>query len=379
MPLVMKCLLGAMIVGGCAVNTVRAEPDAVEGAPSTQGSQRMGLDTPGGSKLGRVANYIEALKKKTTALESENEVLSDQVQEVRSELVVARQQITDLKASGVLLTAGLTMDAAGEMVACPWARLVGALSGEAVELLAALAHDPVTASVPPEERRRALARERRLGKLPRQVALAPNDSELARSLTDVALALQRVGQDEEAEAHFAWAVMILEASPERQHLATALALENLASHYLTTGGSRGAEGAYRLALAEYRYLLDPDHPKLAGLHNRLASSLHRQGRLAEAEETYLQSIALCESKAGRLNPNLLAPAHNLAKLLLEAGRRDEAAQWLERAQQIVATHASAEVYAPQVEQTLARLVATRPEPDEERVAPSGSGEDDPIL
>ena len=126
-------------------------------------------------------------------------------------------------------------------------------------------------------------------------------------------------------------------------------------------------------------LLDPDHPKLAGLHNRLASSLHRQGRLAEAEETYLQSIALCESKAGRLNPNLLAPAHNLAKLLLEAGRRDEAAQWLERAQQIVATHASAEVYAPQVEQTLARLVATRPEPDEERVAPSGSGEDDPIL
>ncbi len=379
MRLVMKYLLGAIIVGGSVSGMVRAESAAVEAGRSTRNGQRAGLESPGGSKLGRVANYIDALKKKTTALESEKQVLSQQVQQVRAELAAARQQITDLKASRVLLSAGLTADAEGDMVACPWARLVGGLTGEAVELLAALAHDPVEASVPSEARRRALARERRLTKLPRQVALAPNDSELARSLTDVALALQRVGQDEKAEAHFAWAVMILEASPERQHLGSALALENLANHYLTSGGGEGAEGAYRLALSEYRYLLEPDHPKLAGLHNRLGSALHRQGRLTQAEETYLQSISLCESKGGALNPNLLAPAHNLAKLLLEVGRRDEAAMWLERAQQIVATHQSARVYAPQVEQTLARLVASRPEPDDVSAVPDGPGENGPVL
>jgi len=371
MSVIARWLAGAVAVAG--VGYVCAQSGEVAGTPPETSSEIMTQAPAGGSKLERVGDYIEALKKKTTALESDKTVLSEQVAQYREELTLARQQITDLKAREAVLTqegdAALSllspdMQSAvdGVAVVCPWARLVGALTGESAELLAAMAHDLNQPVMSGKERKRALSHARRKTLLPSQTPLRGNAPELARSLSDVALALQRAGRDEMAESHFAWAVMVLEASPARNHLATAIALENLGNHYLATGGSRGAESAYRLALGEYRYLLERDHPKMAGLNNRLASALHGQGRTREAEGLYLQALSILEESAGRLHPNLLAPAHNLAKLYLEQGRREEAATWLERAQQIVATHEAASVYAVQVEQTFARFVATRPEP-----------------
>jgi tetratricopeptide (TPR) repeat protein len=371
MSVIARWLAGAVAVAG--LGCVCAQSGEKAARPTEMTREALTHASSRGSKLERVADYIEALKKKATALETDKMVLGKQVAQYREELALARQQITDLKAREAVLSqeAGAALSllspdmqstADGVTVVCPWARLVGALTGESAELLAAMAHDLNVPVLTSKERQRALSRAGRKTRLPRQVPLPANSPELARALSDVALALQRAGRDDVAEAHFAWAVMILESSPERNHLATAIALENLGNHYLSTGGSRGAEGAYRLARGEYRYLLEPDHPKLAGLRNRLAAALHRQGRTREAEELYLKTISIYAEGAGRLHPNLLAPAHNLAKLYLEQGRREEAAIWLERAQQIVATHAAANVYAAQVEQTIARFVATQPEP-----------------
>jgi tetratricopeptide (TPR) repeat protein len=329
----------------------------------------------GASTIEYMTDYMAALKKKSESLEMKEALLIDQVDRYRKELALARQQITDLKAvvatleqEGTLPQLPSAAEAVelGNTVAepCPWADLVAGLTGESRELLQSLTHEGGVQPRSLRTRKQALERERSDLLLPRQVALPSNSPQLAAALTDVALSLQEAGQPIEAEGHFAWAVMVLQSTPLRNHLATGIALENLGSHYLGEGSGitgqgsgRGAEAAYRLALGEYRYVLPPDHPKLASLQNRMASALQRQGRMGEAEAMYLTAVDTFTQRGGASHLNLVAPAHNLAKLYIELDRCQEASWWLERAQKIVETHADADRYAVYLTQTASALMA----------------------
>ena len=102
MSVIARWLAGAVAVAG--VGYVCAQSGEVAGTPPETSSEIMTQAPAGGSKLERVGDYIEALKKKTTALESDKTVLSEQVAQYREELTLARQQITDLKAREAVLT-----------------------------------------------------------------------------------------------------------------------------------------------------------------------------------------------------------------------------------------------------------------------------------
>ncbi len=237
---------------------------------------------------------------------------------------------------------------------CPWTVLLTNLTDTARSRLQAACNG---ASCAPAARSRGSrwSRKALANGVPRERPLARHDPTLAVSLSDVALALQHAGQLEEAEAYLVWALMIVNAGPAGNHLATATALNNLGGLYLDMTAYSKAEGVYRSALAQYAYALDDDHPKLAALQNKLAGALGEQNRFLEAEKAYLRSIATYESGLGKGHAHLLAPIHNLAKLYQEMGRYADASAWLQRAMAIANRNEGAKRYIAHLEESQRRL------------------------
>jgi tetratricopeptide (TPR) repeat protein len=195
--------------------------------------------------------------------------------------------------------------------------------------------------------------------VPLERPLAPADPALALSLSDVALALQRTGQYQEAEVYFSWALMILQSESKENHLPTAAALNNLSDLYLDMEEYIKAEHSYRSTLTEYRYVFDDAHPKIAAIQNKLAASLRGQGRFIKAEDLYRKSIEKYGAALGGEHPHLVAPLHNMAKLYMEMSRYDEAAACLNRAMSIVDGSESAAPYRDYIKTSMQRLAVCR--------------------
>jgi tetratricopeptide (TPR) repeat protein len=195
--------------------------------------------------------------------------------------------------------------------------------------------------------------------VPREQPLGPADPALALSLSDVALALRRTGQYQEAEVYFSWALMIFQSESKENHLPTATTLNNLSDLYLEMEEYVKAENSYRSALSEYRYVFDTDSPKIAAIQNKLASSLRGQGRFIKAEDLYRKSIEKYETALGSEHPHLVGPLHNLAKLYMEMSRYDEAAACLDRAMSIVEGSESAAPYRDYIKTSMQRLAVSR--------------------
>ncbi len=195
--------------------------------------------------------------------------------------------------------------------------------------------------------------------VPRERPLEPADPALALSLSDVALALQRTEQYQEAEVYFSWALMILQSESKGNHLPAATALNNLADLYLDMEEYGEAENSYRSALSEYRYVFDDAHPKIAAIQNKLAVSLRGQGRFIMAEDLYRKSIEIYETALGSEHPHLVGPLHNMAKLYMEMSRYDEAEACLNRAMSIVDGSESAAPYRDYIKTSMQRLAVSR--------------------
>jgi len=242
-----------------------------------------------------------------------------------------------------------------QMNPCPWDIIVGNMTGTALEKLNDIGTGMPCRNDQHLSKRSKKHSKRKNDTVPREEPLASDDPLLAVALTDVAFALQASDRHEDAEPFFAWALMIMYKGRAGNPLSTATALKNLANLYLDMNEYQKAEGAYRRALAEYRFVFDDDHPKIASIQNMLAASLRGQKSYFEAEQMYLKSIATYKSAYNGHHARLVAPIHNLAQLYMEMSRYEDAAVRLVSAMTIVENNKAAKQYKAYLEDSMRRL------------------------
>lgn len=79
-------------------------------------------------------------------------------------------------------------------------------------------------------------------------------------------------------------------------------LNNLAELYRNQGKYADAEPLYRQSLAIWEKVLGPDHPDVATSLNNLALLYRAQGKYVEAEPLYKRSLAIREQSLGKTIP-----------------------------------------------------------------------------
>jgi tetratricopeptide (TPR) repeat protein len=116
-----------------------------------------------------------------------------------------------------------------------------------------------------------------------------------------------------------------------EHPDVAASLNNLARLYKFQGRYREAEQMYLQSLAIMKRLLgeehlNEEHLNVANNLNNLAGLYEAQGRYKEAEQMYLQSLAIMKCLLGEEHLNVATSLNNLAALYKSQGRYSEAAQ-----------------------------------------------------
>jgi Tfp pilus assembly protein PilF len=77
-------------------------------------------------------------------------------------------------------------------------------------------------------------------------------------------------------------------------------------------------------LAILEKALGPDHPDVANSLNNLAALYQKQGRNADAEPLYKQSVAILERSLGPDHPEIATNLNNLGALYKAQGRDADA-------------------------------------------------------
>ena len=81
------------------------------------------------------------------------------------------------------------------------------------------------------------------------------------------------------------------------HADVAQGLNNLAALYARQGRNAEAERFFKQSVVTFEKTLGPNHPELAGVLDNLAGLYKDQGRYADARELYKRSAAI-RGKAG---------------------------------------------------------------------------------
>ncbi|MCR9110071.1 tetratricopeptide repeat protein [Marivita sp. XM-24bin2] len=76
--------------------------------------------------------------------------------------------------------------------------------------------------------------------------------------------------------------------------------------------------------AQLKSLLGEAHPDVGASYNNLASCLHEQGNVLDAERFYQTSLAILQAALGETHPNVWDGYNNLADCLQGQGRDREA-------------------------------------------------------
>src|SRR5207237_1885217 len=105
----------------------------------------------------------------------------------------------------------------------------------------------------------------------RRVVLAPDDPDVAMTLSELGTVRRYQGHYDEAARIFEEAVRIMERKGDTEALANTLT--RLSDLHSRAGDSQGAVGLARRAIAIRERLLGPDHPNVASGYLRLANVL----------------------------------------------------------------------------------------------------------
>ncbi len=108
------------------------------------------------------------------------------------------------------------------------------------------------------------------------------------------------------------------------------ALNNLAYAREVHGNLRGAEAAYREALAMNRKLLGERHPEVANTMSNIAFVTYAEGRHREAVDLLRASLDMRRDLLGNEHPDVASSAANLAYLLIDSGINEDAGQLIEQ-------------------------------------------------
>jgi serine/threonine protein kinase len=155
-------------------------------------------------------------------------------------------------------------------------------------------------------------------------ALGDNHLAVAHGLHQQARIASEKGDPAHAEALFQQALAIYRTALDEDRAVTVPVLRNLAQLASMRGDFARAEKLLQEAIAVQRPLRREER-LLGDLFTDLAFALHLQERHQEAEEAYRESLAVHERVGGATAPATLEARANLAALLIDAGKLDEAA------------------------------------------------------
>ncbi|GAB4196200.1 MAG: CHAT domain-containing protein [Coleofasciculaceae cyanobacterium] len=113
---------------------------------------------------------------------------------------------------------------------------------------------------------------------------------------------------------------------EHLYVDVATSLNNLASLYQSQGRYKEAEQLFVEVLAIWKHLRRDEHPDVATSLNNLALLYHAQGRYCEAEQLFVEALVMWKHLLGDEHPNVANILNNLALLYQFQGRYSQAEQ-----------------------------------------------------
>ena len=153
----------------------------------------------------------------------------------------------------------------------------------------------------------------------REKALGPEHPDVATSLNNLATLYDTLGDYAKAEPLYKRALAIREKALGPEHPDVATSLNNLATLYETLGDYAKAEPLYKRALAIWEKALGPEHPDVAISLNNLALLYKTLGDYAKAEPLYKRALAIREKALGPEHPDVANSLNNLAFLYKTLG------------------------------------------------------------
>lgn len=155
----------------------------------------------------------------------------------------------------------------------------------------------------------------------RRELLGDEHPDVVGSHNNLASALWRMGELDQAEHHYTRALEIAERAHGKDHPLVATLLQNLGGLLGEQGELERARPALERGLQIRRRALGPQHPDVGTMLNNLASVLWEQGHTELALGMLGEGLAIAERALGPDHIKLVPPLHNLAELL---ARRDPA-------------------------------------------------------
>jgi tetratricopeptide (TPR) repeat protein len=160
--------------------------------------------------------------------------------------------------------------------------------------------------------------------------LAPDDPQLLGALGLQAELLREMGKRREAEAVLLEMLEHDARLQERDSNQLALVHSALGSVYYEDGRTRKATEHLLASLRISELTLDPFDPSLAIDYNNVAALYEEQGDYAAAEPLMRRALSIATASADEQPLLHRQYRQNLGRLLLLAGKQDEARQWLTR-------------------------------------------------
>jgi eukaryotic-like serine/threonine-protein kinase len=159
----------------------------------------------------------------------------------------------------------------------------------------------------------------------------PEDPTRLRALASLAQALRKDGKTDEAMAMYLNSVELARTALGPEHPDTLSIANNTADALFEMGRFKEAEQLARQTLSVRERVLGPDHPFTTTTRDVLGATLISLGRLPEGEALLKQNLASIHPKPGQHSDELQMAFFYLGAAEAQAGRRDEAFDWLGQA------------------------------------------------
>jgi serine/threonine protein kinase/Tfp pilus assembly protein PilF len=198
----------------------------------------------------------------------------------------------------------------------------------------------------------------------RERALGPDHPDVARSLNNLGLHYQTMGDFARAEHMYLRSLRIREQVLGPEHPRVSLALHNLAT-LASAQDKRDQALAYEeRALKIAETALGPGHPQTIAVHANLADMYRVAGRLDEADEIARRALAGAESSLGPDHPATAQAVTSAAAVRLDIGDLDGAEELFKRAERIfIDSHGPDHPYVGSPVIGLGRVAAAREDLD----------------
>ena len=168
----------------------------------------------------------------------------------------------------------------------------------------------------------------------REKTLGPDDPAIATALNNLGMLEKAMGHYAEAKQRYERALAINQKALGPEHPDTATCLDNLGELYRQIGQYKEAESVCQRALAIREKALGPECVETAMSLNALAVLYTAIGEYAKAEPLYQRALTIQEKLRGSEHPNLAPILNNLASLYQSTAKYAEAKSFFERALRI---------------------------------------------